>query len=60
MRKSIYSVLVVDSDVEFADMLGARVVSRGNMHLCAKAYSGDVVLPIVQEKRPDIIIIFSA
>ena len=56
VRKSIYSVLVVDSDVEFADMLGARVVSRGNMHLCAKAYSGDVVLPIVQEKRPDIII----
>lgn len=56
VRKDVYSVLVVDADEVFADMLGRRIASRRNMRLCAKAYSGDVVVPLVQEKRPDIII----
>lgn len=56
MRKDIYSILIVDADKEFADSLGKRIVSRSNMLLCGKAYSGDIVLPIVKEKKPDVII----
>ena len=56
MRKDRYSILVVDSDTGFADELGKRVEMRDNMLLCGKAYSGDVVLPIVKDKMPDVII----
>lgn len=56
MRKDKYSILVVDADTDFADELGKRVIMRDNMLLCGKAYSGDIVLPIVKEKMPDIII----
>ena len=57
MRRENYSILVVDGDVSFADELGRRIINRTGMELCGKAYSGDVVLPIVKEKKPDIIII---
>ena len=56
MRREKYSIFVVDGDVGFADELGRRILARSDMDLCGKAYSGDVVLPIVKEKRPDIII----
>ena len=56
VRKDSYSVLIVDADQEFADTLGMRIIARNNMTLCGKVYSGDVVLPIVKEKRPDVII----
>ena len=56
MKAENYSILVVDSDVGFADELGRRISDRRNLKLCGKAYSGDVVLSIVQEKKPDIII----
>ncbi len=56
MRKDLYSVLVVDADAEFADMLSRHVVARSRLKLCGKIYSGDAVFPIVQEKQPDIII----
>lgn len=56
MKTDMYSILVVDGDVGFADELGRRIMNRPNMKLCGKAYSGDVVLPIVLEKKPDIII----
>ena len=56
VRRENYSILVVDGDISFADELGRRIVNRNDMELCGKAYSGDVVLPIVKEKRPDIII----
>ena len=57
MRRENYSIVVVDGDVSFADELGRRIINRTGMELCGKAYSGDVVLPIVKEKKPDIIII---
>ena len=56
VRKDSYSVLIVDADREFADTLGLRIIARNNMTLCGKVYSGDAVLPVVREKRPDVII----
>ena len=56
VRKDSYSVLIVDADEAFADTLGMRVIARSNLTLCGKVYSGDAVLPVVREKRPEIII----
>ena len=56
VRKDSYSVLIVDADREFADTLGMRIIARNNITLCGKVYSGDAVLPVVREKRPDVII----
>lgn len=56
MRKESYSILIVDADHEFADTLGLCVIKRNNMTLCGKVYSGDAVLPVVKEKKPDVII----
>ena len=56
VRTEKYSIVVVDGDVGFADELGSRIACRGDMELCGTAYSGDLVLPLVQEHRPDILI----
>lgn len=54
-KKIMLPILVVDDEVEFADLLSERLRTRGMQVLTA--YNGHQALDLVQEEHPDIVLL---
>ncbi|MGB4338543.1 MAG: response regulator, partial [Bacillota bacterium] len=51
------SVLLVDDNIDLADVLGEFISSQPDMELVGAAYNGVAAIELIEETQPDVVVL---